>query len=217
MTMEKSERTNSSECSNQKERKVSKMRKLNIVLLAMTVVVMAASSAMAITFPITANIEAADEATKQQAESFRAKLEGGTPLETVTWTEDEQRDAEASGKKEARPVLQTTAWILKTQEAIPRIGIAKDLHQAAFELTAEAPLAKTAYKVGNSYFVVRLKDREVPDLKEFEDQKDSLKEQALSSKRGQIFREWIDHLRSNANVELNPGLFPEANAEATNS
>ena len=70
MTMEKSERTNSSECSNQKERKVSKMRKLNIVLLAMTVVVMAASSAMAITFPITANIEAADEATFTVSQVF---------------------------------------------------------------------------------------------------------------------------------------------------
>lgn len=150
-----------------------------------------------------------------QADALRAKLEGGAAIETLTWTDQEARDAAEKGDvKEKRPVRADTPWILKSQEAIPRIGASKELHDEIFALTTDAPLARQAHKVGRSFFVVRLKERETPDLAKFEETKESLRDQAVSMKRNQVLEDWVDHLRKEKTVQLNPALFgaPEAAA-----
>ena len=75
-----------------------------------------------------------------------------------------------------------------------------------FALTEEASLVSEPYKVGNAYFVAEYVNREVPDDAGFEERKDSLLKQALSSKRQRVLRDWISHLRSEAVVELNPNI-----------
>lgn len=144
---------------------------------------------------------AGDAKSKAKAEAFLAKLTDGGKLEELTVTEEESRD------QPDRPVRHETPWIQKTQENISRIGTSKELRKAIFASTKEEPLLKQAYKVGRSFFVVQLKDRETPDLEKFEADKDKLRDQALWGKRSRVQQSWLKHLREQADVRLNPELF----------
>ena len=104
------------------------------------------------------------------------------------------------------PVARVSPWIRKTDTSIPRIGFSEEFHKAVFALTEEASLVSEPYKVGNAYFVAEYVNREVPDDAGFEERKESLLKQALSSKRQRVLRDWIAHLRSEAVVELNPNI-----------
>ncbi len=152
-----------------------------------------------------------DEAAQTAAKAFLAKLKGGATLESITVAESEVRD---QPQADAKPTRQETPWVLKSQEAIPRIGASKELHDTIFALTKEAPLPGDAYKVGRSYYVVVYKDREIPDDAKFAATKETLRRDALSEKRDRVFRDWVEHLREKATVEVNPALMPQAPAEA---
>ncbi len=150
--------------------------------------------------------EQSDEAAAASAKAFLAKLKGGATLESLTVAEQEARDQPQGAVK---PVRQDTPWILKSQDAIPRIGASKELHDAIFAMTKDAPLPADAFKVGRSYYVVVYKDRETPDDAIFASSKESLRRDALSEKRDRVFRDWVEYLREKADVEINPALMPK--------
>ncbi len=157
-----------------------------------------------------------DVAARTQADELLARLVAGEAIEAITWTRDEEREkreaATQSGStlSDPLPVRSDTPWILASQKGLPGIGDDEALHAAVFAATAEKPLINEVYKVGRHYFVVRLGEREIPDLKDFEDQKETLRDQALASKRNDVFKSWVKHLRKNADIVLNPELFPPA-------
>lgn len=155
---------------------------------------------------------AADDQLRGQADKLLAELKAGKKLDELTVSEDEKnKSADANDKKAAKPaadkpVRYDSAWIIKSQEAIPRIGVAPELQKEIFTLTKDRPVAPKAYKVNRAYYVVVLKDRETPDLAKFETEKESLRQQALWTKRTQVFQDWMKHLRTLADVQLNPAL-----------
>jgi hypothetical protein len=82
-------------------------------------------------------------------------------------------------------------------------------------MKADSPMASQVYQVGSNFYVVKLKERETPDISVFSTQVESLRETALSAKRTRVFRDWITSLRQRAHVELNPVLFANgANRDA---
>jgi len=182
---------------------------------------------------------AGDSIAKAEADALFAKLVKGEALDKLTKGEGEDKappkpekeavkpvkGAKGKGKaaKVAKaeppppanlPVRSDTAWVLKSQGAIPRIGASKELFADVFSLTTEHPLAKQVYKVGKAYFVVTLKDRETPDLAKFDGEKDSLRQQALWAKRTRVYREWLTHLKATARIQYSPALVaPEKEAK----
>ena len=149
----------------------------------------------------------ADAMAKSQADSVLAALKAGKTWKDITDDEDTVHAALASASpKASKPLRRETPWILRSQEAIPRIGLAPELRDAIFKLTPQAPLASTVHKVQDGYFVVALKDREQPDLSKFDDSKDSLREQAVDVKRNRVLRDWLAYLRNQAKVQMNPAL-----------
>lgn len=153
----------------------------------------------------------AEAAAQRRAEALLAQLHGGQKIEALTASED---DVASQEQKSSKPERRETPWILKGQEALPRIGVAPELQQELFTLTKESPVASKVYKVGRGYYVVALKDREVPDMTNFDQEKESLREQAAATKKVRILREWLKNQRTQAKVELNPALFaakPQAN------
>ena len=148
--------------------------------------------------------KALDDATQKTAQAFLAKLQSGTSLDTLTVAESDARDMPVNVK----PVRYETPWILKSQESIPRIGPSTELHDAIFALEPSAPIARQPYKVGHTYYVVVYKDRERPDDTTFETTKDELRKQAVSEKKERVLRDWMDDLRSKADVKVNPSLVP---------
>lgn len=144
-----------------------------------------------------------DKELKEKAEAFLARVVAGEALETISASEAEARETPESGLV----VRRETPWTLKTQESTPGIGVSADLHKDLFEATAEKPLLGKVYKVGKAYFVVQLKEREVPDMSEFEEQREDLESQALAVKRNKVYRDWLKHLRSKSNIKYNPAIF----------
>ena len=169
----------------------------------------------------------AEEVANKEAEGLHAKLAKGEAIEKLTKGENEPKEPPtpekapkaAKGAKAGKgaktekaanaaqlPTRYDTAWVLKSQGAIPRIGASRELHDEVFALTKEAPLTKGVYKIGKSYFVVLLKDRETPDPAKFDSEKDTLRQQALWAKRTKIYREWLGHLKQTTRVQYNPSL-----------
>ena len=159
---------------------------------------------------------AMDEQAKSQAKAFLAKLKGGSSLESLTVSEADARDEVVKMAKNviAKPTRFETPWILRTQEAIPRIGVSPELHEAVFALEKDKPIAPDVFKVGRSYYVVTYKDRERPDDATFAATQDGLRRDALSEKKDRVARDWLDHLREKARIMINPQIAPERSAES---
>ena len=136
------------------------------------------------------------------AQAMIDAVQGGKKLEELTQTESQARE----NPEATLPLARVSPWIRKTDTSIPRIGFSEEFHKAVFALNDEAPLVATPYKVGNAYFVAEYVSREEPTDEDFQERKDSLVKQALSSKRQRVLRDWIAHLRTEATVELNPNL-----------
>ncbi len=148
---------------------------------------------------------AAEDAMKKEAEALLAQLHKGKPLADLTV--DEQKAQElAKDKQPQRLVRVETPWLPKSEEMLARIGPSKPLHDEIFALTKEKPAASQVHKVGRSYYVVVLKDRETPDLAKFETEKESLRQNAVYEKRGKVLQDWLKHLRASATIEINPDI-----------
>jgi peptidyl-prolyl cis-trans isomerase D len=146
----------------------------------------------------------ANERSRRAAEELLVALRAGSSFEDLTISEADKKENPAS----ILPVRRDTPWVLASQKSIPRIGVSEGLHAELFSLTDEAPLAGKVHEVNGSFFVIGLKERETPDLTQFEAEKDSLRNYATSAKERQVFREWVGHLKSKANIEYNQRYFP---------
>ncbi|MEZ4272438.1 MAG: peptidylprolyl isomerase [Myxococcota bacterium] len=157
---------------------------------------------------------AAENAAKLKAQKFLDQLRADQDIEKMTWTYQEQRDvyekSEETGSPlpQAKPLRNESAWVLKTQDTVPGFGEAQALHTALFALTNESPLVSEPIAVDRGFVIAKLKERETPDLEKFSEQIDTLREQALNQKRSRVFQAWLGHLRKQAEVALNPALFP---------
>jgi peptidyl-prolyl cis-trans isomerase D len=89
---------------------------------------------------------------------------------------------------------------------LPAIGNAPELMEAAFKLTTAAPAVDTPFKVGSSWYAVRLKQRIEAPKADFEKSKEELKKKILPKKQDDALAAWIKELRSKAKIEINPAL-----------
>jgi peptidyl-prolyl cis-trans isomerase D len=142
--------------------------------------------------------ERASEASSlQKAQAFLTQLRGAKGIDALT-----RLDTETSNK----PVRQETPWFTRFDEGIPGLGMAPDLQAHAFNQTKESPLIDKPYKVGSEYVVAVLKDREIPNDTTFAQSKEQQKEQLLWDKRSKVMKDWLKHLRKEAQVEVNQVL-----------
>jgi peptidyl-prolyl cis-trans isomerase D len=158
----------------------------------------------------------ADAAAKQAARALHAAVGSSAAWEQATRPADAptlepgplaQAEVTRRGKAVAsRPERHSSSWILRSQVGMGRIGASKPMHDALFALPDGQPLAPDVYKVGEAYYVMRLKERETPDMAQFADARAELYEQALDTKRAHVLKEWLAYLRTQAKVEVNTAL-----------
>jgi peptidyl-prolyl cis-trans isomerase D len=92
---------------------------------------------------------------------------------------------------------------------VPEIGNAPDLMEAAFKLTAAAPVTNEPLKVGNRWYAVRLKQRIDAPKAEFDKTKQQIKVKLLPKKQEEALAVWIKGLREKAKIEINQVLIAE--------
>ena len=102
----------------------------------------------------------------------------------------------------------TGSFGFSTKGEIPTVGIAPDLLEAVFKLTAgQAPA--TPFKVGNRWYSVRLKSRTEAPRVEFDKTKEQIKQKLLPRKQEEAIEAWIKGLRAKAKIEINQALVAE--------
>ncbi|MEO1170904.1 MAG: SurA N-terminal domain-containing protein [Myxococcota bacterium] len=153
------------------------------------------------------------DAAKNTAAEFLAKLKEDGKIEELTVSEQEKR--EKAAEVGSTPVRVTSPWILKTQASIPRVGSVDGLVDEVFALTSEAPLLDRVVESNNAFFVLKLEERETPDLAAFDDKKEVLRETEISKKRTRVVNDWLEHLRSEAKILYNPILFAAKEDDAS--
>ncbi len=160
----------------------------------------------------------AEKAAIAEAQALLTKLTTakGT-LEELTWTQEEERAAKEAAREQktpltnSRPVRKQSEWLQKSQEVMPTFGKDPTIHDAIFSRSSVPDgglWLDRPFKAGRWVYLLHVDAREQPNLGEFEKTKEALRDGAISDKQRQVYRAWVQYLRTKAKVELNAELFP---------
>ena len=95
----------------------------------------------------------------------------------------------------------------KRNASIPQIGYEQKINAAAFELKPESPLADEILKGRKGYYVIRLKERQAPDAKGLDAEKDDIRRNLQQQKEFKTFEKWIALLRDRSEVVIEEKFF----------
>jgi len=147
---------------------------------------------------------------RKLAEEALAELKGGKSFADLTNAAIIKPTPDApppEGADPFAPKVDSTGMFAKSARVIPRIGVAADLVDLAFnKLTTEAPLHGAIVEANNRLFIVRLKGREKPDMEKFNAEKDGLTQSLLSGRRQAVVEDFAKGLQAKARVERNTKL-----------
>jgi len=129
----------------------------------------------------------ADRMAKAAAEEYLKKLKEGKD-----WT---------ALAKEKGLEIKTTDFISR-QDTIPQIGYFQELQEAAFSLGRERRYPDTVFQNDKGVFVIRWEGRQGIDRNKFEEEKKLYRDMLVRLRNQSIFREWVDHLKSQAKIEM---------------
>lgn len=87
-------------------------------------------------------------------------------------------------------------------DSLPRLGPAPELLKAVFSLHAPSVLPRP-FEVGESFVAAEVTRRELPSDEKYNEQKATLRQEALQARRFDARTEFIKALRKNSNVVLN--------------
>ena len=90
--------------------------------------------------------------------------------------------------------------------AIPSIGSSPELMEEAFTLSAAAPVAKKAVKVGDRWYAVKLKNRIEAPTVDLAKNKETIKQTLLPKKQQEALDSWLKGLKAKAKIEINPAV-----------
>lgn len=92
---------------------------------------------------------------------------------------------------------------------IPKIGVSPEITEAAFTLTAAAPVAKKSFQIGDRWFAIKLAKRTELNKDAFTKEKDLIKQTQLPKKQQEALTTWLKSLKEKAKIEINPALLAE--------
>ncbi len=130
-----------------------------------------------------------EEKAKQTAEEILNQIKAGKEISKVI-----------SGKNYS---IEETGLFARAGGVIPKIGPAGEWTASLSSLTEKRPFPKELFKTKEGYFVVRLLSSEPADRSKFESVRKNLEKRLAYQKQEEFFKNWLQHLRSKAKVEIN--------------
>jgi peptidyl-prolyl cis-trans isomerase D len=131
----------------------------------------------------------------------RAKADAN---ELLTQLKDKGDDALQA---DARQLTFKPTGFFKRNEKIPEVGWENEISRTAFSLSSANPLSDNIIKGRQGYYIIRLKDRRLPDPAEFDKEKEALQEELLNRKRNKAFNSWLAQVKEKSDIELQEGFF----------
>ncbi len=134
---------------------------------------------------------------RRQESEKQALAAAGTFLENMQnsaadWARSAAKNAAESGE----------TGYFKKNAAIPFIGQSSQIAGAAFELSADNPLPGGPLKGDKGIYVIRYKDRKLPDNTGFEKEKKAIRTSLLDQKRRDVFSALVANLRANSEIVI---------------
>lgn len=111
-----------------------------------------------------------------------------------------------SGGKSVLKMQETGQFNYSAKGDIPKIGAAPEIMEAAFNLSAGAPVAKAPFKIGERWYVIKLKERVEMNKEEFPKQKEQIKQSLLPQKQQEVMTQWMKDMKSKTKIDINQAL-----------
>ncbi|MDF1552445.1 MAG: SurA N-terminal domain-containing protein [Deferrisomatales bacterium] len=106
----------------------------------------------------------------------------------------------------ANLTVETTEGFAKKGGAVPKIGWAPELKEAAFALTEVGQVAPEAQVVNGVPYVLCLHARTETDLSGLEGKRESLRNELLPGKQNEHYQDFLKELRQRADLVINEGM-----------
>ncbi len=99
-----------------------------------------------------------------------------------------------------------TTDYFKRNDQIKGIGWENEISQTAFTLSSTQPLAEDVIRGKNGFYVIRLKDRRLPDSQGFDKEKKQLQEILSEQKELKAFKLWLSEARKKSEITVQEGF-----------
>ena len=106
----------------------------------------------------------------------------------------------------ANATVETTDAFTKKGGAVPKIGWAPELKEAAFALTEVGQVAPEPQEVSGVYYVIRLHGRTESALSGLEGKRESLRSELLPGKQNEHYQDYLKELRQRADLVINEDM-----------
>ena len=106
---------------------------------------------------------------------------------------------------DAGAAFKTTDYF-KRNDQIKDIGWENEISQMAFTLSSTQPLAEDVIRGKNGFYVIRLKDRRLPDSQGFDKEKKQLQEVLSKQKELKAFKLWLSEARKKSEITVQEGF-----------
>lgn len=90
----------------------------------------------------------------------------------------------------------------KRNATIAKVGSDRDFSEAAFSLSEKKVLPDEPVDGQKGFYVIRFKERKLPETEEFEKSLDSVKNQLLSRKQFAVYQSWLQAARERSEIEI---------------
>lgn len=107
----------------------------------------------------------------------------------------------AALSKENGLQAKTTGFFTR-QGSIPQIGYDPEITEVAFRLSEDKPYPDKVFETQKGVYVIRWEGWKGIDEKKFEEEKKTYRQNIMLLKQQQVFREWLDNLKSRAEIEI---------------
>ncbi|MBC2695628.1 MAG: hypothetical protein HF982_10215 [Desulfobacteraceae bacterium] len=95
-----------------------------------------------------------------------------------------------------------TTGFFKRNSSMPHIAFEQNISRAAFKLSNANMLPDAPIKGGKGYYIIRFRDRKVPGLDGFEEEKEKIKEKLLKQKMFKTFDAWLSSIRNKSVISI---------------
>lgn len=99
------------------------------------------------------------------------------------------------------------APLFTRNQAVEGVGNSDQFTEAAFGLDKDNPVHPEAIEVGQAYYIIGFKERQVPSDIDAENNLEQVKKQIFSTKQSRYYAAWMDTLRNNAEIKVNSEIF----------
>lgn len=128
---------------------------------------------------------------KKDADAYLAALKSGKSMNTES--------------KHFNLTPKTTGFF-KRNNSIPEIGYEREILEAAFKITKEKKLPEKVIKGTKGYYVIKLRDRKMPEFEGFNKEKAAIKQRLLQQKKARTFNELLVQIRSKSKITIKEGF-----------